>query len=165
VKLQTSLQSIARIAIIAGAVSQSAGCYVWREVQPSMPAPGRQIRVTVEAEEAVRQQPVLGRLTQELEGVMVSSGSSDVLGMTVAGRTAGPAGETGFNVFLEVPRSSVQRVEMREFSVGRTALLAGAGAAIVVAALSIDGGGTGDGPEDPGTNSRIRVPLLRILIR
>lgn len=161
VKLQTLIHRTVPVAVLVAAVSQT-GCYVWREVQPSTATPGRPVRVTVDAEEAVRQQAALGRLTQQLEGVIVEGGSSDMLGMTAAGRTAGPAGETSFNVFLELPRSSVQRVEVREFSIGRTALLAGGGVAIVVTALSIDGGGTGGGSEDPGTNSRIRLPLIRI---
>jgi hypothetical protein len=44
-------------------------------------------------------------------------------------------------------------------------LLAGAGAAAVVTALAIDAGGTGGGPEDPGSNSRLRLPLIRFPFR
>jgi hypothetical protein len=83
----------------------------------------------------------------------------------VAGRAAAASGGPSFNAFLTVPLDAVQRIEVRRFSAGRTALLAGAGAAVIVAALAIDGGGTGGGPEDPGNNSRVRLPLIRIPFR
>jgi hypothetical protein len=141
------------------------GCYSFREIGAAQVTPGERVRVTVSAVEAARQEPVLGRLTQTLEGQVVANESADALGLTVAGRAAAASGGPAFNAFVTVPLDAVQRIEVRSFSAGRTALLAGAGAAVVVAALAIDGGGTGDGPEDPGNNSRVRLPLIRIPFR
>lgn len=154
-----------RLALLVGAAGPLGGCYVWREVPPEAMAPGRQVRVTMEPAEAARQQPALGRLTQVVEGEIVAGGATDVLGLTVASRPAAAAGGPAFNVYIELPRSAVQRLETREFSFGRTALLAGGSVAVVVTALSINGGGTEGGPEGPGPNSRVRVPIFTFPIR
>jgi hypothetical protein len=141
------------------------GCYAWNEVGTGQATAGERVRVTIAAAEAARQEPVLGRLTQTLEGEIVAGAPADALGLTVAGRAAAASGGPAFNAFVTVPFDAVQRVEVRRFSAGRTALLAGAGAAAVVAALAIDAGGTGGGPEDPGSNTRVRFPLIRIPFR
>lgn len=144
---------------------QWTACYTYREVARVDLRDGSRVRVMIQADEAVRQQSALGRLTQQIEGEVVVQQSPDLLGLTVAQPAAGPAGSTNFNIFLSVPWASVVRLEEKRFNTMRTLGIVGASAVIVIAALAIDGGGTANGDGDPGTDSRVRIPLIRIPVR
>jgi hypothetical protein len=146
-------------------IAHLAGCYAYREVQRSDVRDGSSVRVLIQSEEAVRQQAVTGRLAQTLEGVVVPDQPAELLGLTVPQATAGPA-EPSFNVFVSLPWSSVLRIEERRFSTVRTLLAGAIGAGLVTGAIvAISTGGTSNGGEDGGSDARIRVPLIRVLVR
>jgi hypothetical protein len=146
------------------AVILHAGCYSFRPIEPGDVAPGRTVRVTISPEQTLRLQPALGELRTTLQGQVVAAESPAMIGLTVAANSAAPGSRSAFNAFVTVPLSAVERIEERRFSYGRTLALAGAAAIVGVAVLAVDAGGTNDG-EDPPSNSRVRVPLLRWAIR
>jgi hypothetical protein len=68
-------------------------------------------------------------------------------------------------VFVNVPLSTVLRVEEKRFNFERTLLVGGIGAGLVIGTLAIATGGTSGGGEDGGSDARVRVPLIRIPFR
>lgn len=152
-----------RRGVAALAMLLASGCYSFHEVAPGSVTPGATVRVTLSAEEAVRQQQGLGGLRQQVEGEVVPVETAGSLGLTIPLREGSPADRPGLNTFLDVPWTSVTRIEEKRLSVGRTAGLVGAGAAATVAILAVSTGGTGGG-EDPPSNS-VLVPVLRLFFR
>lgn len=153
----------ARRVVAASAMALATGCYSFHEVAPGSVTPGATVRVTLSTEEAVRQQQGLGGLRQQVEGEVVPLETTGTLGLTIPLREGSPADRPGLNTFLDVPWTSVMRIEEKRLSVGRTVALAGAGAAATIAILAVSTGGTGGG-EDPPSNS-VLVPVLRLLFR
>ena len=98
-----------------------------------------------------------------MEGEVVPLETTSSLGLTIPLREGSPADRPGFNTFIDVPWTSVVRVEEKRLSVGRTVALAGAGAGVAIAVLAVSAGGTGAG-EDPPSNS-VLVPVLRLFFR
>jgi len=159
--MKVPMRSVAVLACV-----QLAACYTYREVGRPDLRDGSTVRVFVQADEAVRQQQVIGRLTQQVEGEVVGGQPPETLGLTVVQPGGGPAARTGFNVFLSLPWTAVVRVEEKRFNTGRTLAVAGAAAVAAVAVLAINGGGTrnGDGGP-PGDDARVRIPLIRLPVR
>ena len=142
------------------------GCYAYHTIPAASAAPGQTVRVTLSAEEALRQQETVGSLRQRVEGEVVEKGADGSLGLTVPRPPSSPSQRTGLNTFVALPPSSIVQVEAKRFSVGRTALLAGAGAAAAVAVLAVVEAVAGDGgDEGPPNNSSVRIPIGRIFFR
>lgn len=141
------------------------GCYAYHEVPPSSIRDGSTVRVMIQAEEAVRQQSLLGRLTQTLEGEVIPGQPGGTLGLTVPQTTSASTTGESLNVFVSVPFSTILRAEEKRFSLERTLLMGGIGVGLVAGALAITTGGTDGGGEDGGTDARVRVPLIRIPFR
>lgn len=138
------------------------GCYAYAEADRAAVAPGSVVRVVVDRQEAVRQVDVLGGLREQVEGQVAPQTNGTGLSLMVR-QTSTPADGGLFNTFATYPWSSLTLIEVKRFSVFRTALMAGGGAAVAVAVLSVLEGGTkkGDG-EGPPTNDNVRIPLLRL---
>ena len=150
-----------RMAVLFAGATLLSGCYTFAEVDRSALAPGATIRVTVSREEAVKQIDALGGLKERMEGRVQEQTNGSSLALTV--RHAATPSEAGrFNAFVSVPWSSVQRVELKRFSPGRTAAIA-AGAGVVAAlTLSVLEGSSKPGEgEPPPVNDAVRIPLIR----
>lgn len=137
------------------------GCYAYAEVDRGAVAPGSVVRVVLDRQEAVRQVDVLGGLRERVEGQVAPQTNGTGLSLMVR-QTATPAQGGMFNAFATFPWSSVGLIEVKRFSPVRTALVAGGGAAVAIAVLSVLEGSSkkGDG-EGPITDDNLRIPLLR----
>lgn len=142
------------------------GCYSYHAIPVTSTTTGQTVRVTLSPEEAVRQQETVGALRQRVEGEVVEKGTDGSLGLTVPRPASSPSQRASLNTFVTLPPSSIVQVEEKRFSVGRTALLAGAGAAAAVAVLAVVEAVAGDGgDEGPPNNARVRIPIGRIFFR
>lgn len=155
----------ARATLVLGAALMS-GCYTYVPVE--RPTPGETVRIEVPVRSAVAG----GRDredTASMEGKLVSAGDSIVL--EVASTTAiGNFRQVKSLDTLRVARADVSSVATRNFSkpktIGLTAVIVGATAALAVAALDLGGGSDGSGKPGGGTTTgAIRVgPILLKLV-
>lgn len=141
------------------------GCYAYTDIDsdPSTVPVGATVRVGIDRQEAVRQLDVLGGLEERVEGQVTEQTNGSGLAMTVR-HSATPAEGGRFNAFVIVPWSSVNRVELKRFSVVRTGAIVAGGAAVAAVVLSVLEGSSkpGDG-EPPNTQDAVvSVPLLRL---
>lgn len=142
------------------------GCYSYHAIPAASATPGQTVRVTLSPEEALRQQETVGSLRQRVEGEVVEKGADGSLGLTVPRPASSPSQRAGLNTFVALPPSAIVQVEAKRFSAGRTALLAGAGAAAAVAVLAVVEAVAGDGgDEGPPNNALVRIPIGRFFFR
>jgi hypothetical protein len=133
-----------------------AGCYRYTEIRPDAVVVGQEVRVTIDREETLRQADVLGGLRETLTGMVAEESEGSVLALAV------PQRGTGFNDFVRLRYQGILRIEEKEFSPGRTAALAAAGAVVAVGVLALVDQATGGDDDDGGINEQMRVPLFRI---
>ena len=95
------MKRCARHLVAASAILLGTGCYGYRTVAPGSVTPGATVRVTLSAEEAVRQQQGLGGLRQQVEGEVVPLETTSSLGLTIPLREGSPADRPGFNTFID----------------------------------------------------------------
>ena len=133
------------------------GCYTFRPAQPTSITQGSTIRVTVTADEAARQRDRLGRLTEELEGRVLTFGE-DSLGLAIRDWVGSPADRPDFSSYVAVPRASIVEIEEKHLNVGRTVAVAATAAAIAAAVLAIGVSSSGDNSEPPPT-TELRIPI------
>lgn len=142
----------------------ASACYSYAGVETSAAASGTlpegsTIRVTVTAEEAVRQRENLGTFTESFEGRLLQA-HTDSLGLAVRDWAGSPADRPDFSTYIAIPRSSIVRLEEKRFDVVRTTLIAGAALAAAAAILAISVESTGDTSEPPPvTEWRIPIPI------
>lgn len=135
----------------------ASACYSYSAVAPNTMPEGSTIRVTVTPEEAVRQRDNVGIFTETLEGRLLDA-RSDSVGLAVRDWEGGPADRPDFSTYVAIPRSSIVLLEEKRFNVGRTAVFAGAAAAVAAAILAISVSPTGDTQEPPPT-TEFRIPI------
>ncbi len=151
------------------ALLPAAGCYSYQtirmeEVRPDLPV---KLRVTPEA--GGRVAPVLGYMTQDLSGTVVSVDRDTVL-LTVATPTA-PESRTIQLLYqrVEVPVSQVIEVQQRSFSRGKTyacvAGVAAVGAAVTVAAFTGFLGASGGDVQPPPAENHLAAPVPPRVVR
>lgn len=145
-----------RSAAIAALFCNTA-CYTFRPVQPAALTEGSTIRVTVSAEEALRQRDRIGLLTEQLEGRLLAT-HADSLGLAIREWVGSPADRPDFSTYVAVPRGAVVQLEEKHLDVGRTVALAGAAAAVAAAVLAISVSSSGNSGEPPPT-TEFRIPL------
>lgn len=151
--------SVRTLPLVVALAATVGGCYSYREVTPAQIEPGNAVRVRIAAEEAVRQQRVLGVIQEVVEGDVVEPATTGGVSLVVRRRPHGPT-ERGYSALVNLPDSTITRIEVKRFSAARTAGAAGAGAAVALLALAIRASATSDGGEPPPVQE-MRVPLLR----
>lgn len=144
-------------AALVAAIYFTSACYSYRAVAPNTMPEGSTIRVTVTPEEAVRQRDNVGEFTETLEGRLLQA-HSDSLGLAVRDWQGGPADRPDFSTYVAIPRTSIVLLEEKRFSVGRTAVIAGAAVAAAAAILAISVESAGDTGEPPPT-TELRIPI------
>jgi len=138
------------------AFGSSSACYTFAPTEPSAVRPGMSVRVTLEAEEVLKQVEVLGGLDPVIRGEATEETTADRVALSFR-----RSGVSQFNSYFSAPWSSVREVEHKVFSAPRTIGVGLAGAAVVVAVLSVVnelGQSSGEGP--PISNS-VTVPIFR----
>jgi hypothetical protein len=149
---------------LAVAVLSSTGCYTYQLADPGEIPVGREVRVRLSPEGAENLEAV--RLTEErlMEGRLVDRQGPSMVVETAINRIDPVAGGRILTQRLTVPASDFREVEIKTLDRTRTALAAGAAAAIVgyfVASQLQDGGGSDSGPPPgPSESRRVRIPLL-----
>lgn len=147
----------------------AAGCYSYQTIRMEEVRPDLPVRLRVTPEAGGRVAPVLGYLTQDLSGTVVSV-DRDTMLLTVATPTA-PESRTIQLLYqrIDVPVSQVIEVQQRNFSRGKTyacvAGLVAAGAAVTVAAFTGFLGERGGEANPPPVENRLVAPLPPRLIR
>jgi hypothetical protein len=144
----------------------AAGCYSYRSIRLEEVRPDLDVRLHVTAEGAGRVATVMGYLTEDVSGTVVSVGA-DTLLLSVATPVA-PESRTiqVLHQQLDLPVSQVVEAQQRTFNRGKTyasiALgVAGAATVAVWGFTGVFGGSSGDRP--PPVNNRL-VPA-RLLLR
>ena len=140
-------------------------CYTYAPVEISNVTPGSMVRARIAADQRARVEPLVGRQTRVLDGVLVDA-SVDTLLIEVPAATRTTTGG-GIQVLaqrLSIPRTGVTEVELKRLSRGRTFGLIAVGTAaigyIIIDALNIGPGKEGI-PNDGGGED-FRIPLLRL---
>lgn len=140
----------------------SGGCYRYVPAGLDELKPGRDVRVRMTEEEADRFNGVLMPGTRDLEGRVVElNGDRVLLQVPIAMFDRGARVET-LNQRLDVSRSGVLDVQLRQLDRTRTGLLVGAGIAIggfVLAKSLGDGLSSGGDDLEPGGQD-ILVPIF-----
>ncbi len=150
------------------------GCYTYTPTTIDALAVGGETRVRITAEEASRIAEALTHDARLLEGRILER-SDDRLLLQVPVQPRDPAqGAELLYQRIDVPLTGVVEVETRRLNHGRTAVLLGAGAAIVGFAVAHqlgDRGGEPGQPPDggqptelvaPAALRRVRIPLITI---
>ena len=146
-------------AAVAGlAVASLTGCYAFIPTTDTSLVQTTPVTVRLTAAGAVALQPVLGSAVSEVEGTVLRS-STDSLVVAVENMyTSTRQKFSSSGTTAAIPRSLIDRVQVRTFSRKRTILMV-VGSAVVgaVAAASVNSGGgsgNGDPPPPPATSSR-----------
>ena len=139
-------------------------CYTYAPVELSSVTPGSMVRARIAADQMARVEPLVGRSTRVLDGVLVDAGADSLLiEVPAATRTTTGGGIQVLNQRLSIPRTGVTEVELKRLSRGRTMGLIAVGTAalgyIIVDALNI-GPGKESLPNDGGGED-FRIPLFR----
>lgn len=150
------------------AVLLFAGCYRLVPVSPESATPPMRVRAYLTPEATARMAPVLGEARAELDGRLVERTPQGIFLEVRAGEIQqGMASEVLTQRLLLAP-ADVVGLQRRELDRGRTALVAGAGAAVLGAVvydmLTGESGGTGR-PPGGGGPPEVRIPLLAFPIR
>ena len=146
------------------ALVPAAACYAYRTIPIEDVRPDLEVRLRVTPEATGRVAQVMGYLTQDVNGTVVSLQRDTIL-LTVATPTA-PEARTVQRLYqrLAVPVSQVIEVEQRRFSRGKTfaAVAVGVvgGAGLTVWAFSGVLGGTGGDRPPPVDNRLVPAQLL-----
>ena len=155
------LRSTARLLVVA-ATPVLAGCFAYVPAQMEGVPAGQEVRVQL-SRRGMAELPV--EIAQDdgyLRGSYAGQGGDSVrVQVAVAARQVGFLNQE-LRQEVRVPTAEVVQIERREFSRGRTALLAAAVVAGGVAIVSLISGsidGAGDGPPD---DDLTRVPLFSV---
>jgi hypothetical protein len=140
-------------------------CYTYAQVELSQVTPGTMVRARIAADQMERVEPLVGRSTRVLDGVLVDAGADTLLiEVPAATRTTTGGGIQVLNQRLSIPRTGVTEVELKRLSRGRTYGLAAVGAAalgyIIIDALNIGPGK--EGLPNDGGGEDFRIPLFRL---
>lgn len=144
-----------------------AGCYSYTEVSPAAVPPGSTVRMTVRPSATIGlgAEPV-AEGTRSLQGKVMDGGSDQALRLSVAlGRRDPGASSRQLRSVVTVPMTDVDRLELRRFERGRTALLIGGGTlgAYVLTSWAFDVLDPSSDPSDgPGGVDNARIVLFRL---
>jgi hypothetical protein len=140
-------------------------CYTYAPVELSNVTPGTMVRARIAADQVARVEPLVGRSTRVLDGVLVDAGTDTLLiEVPAATRTTTGGGIQVLNQRLSIPRTGVTEVELKRLSRGRTIGLIAVGTAalgyIIIDALNIGPGK--EGLPGDGGGEDFRIPLFRL---
>jgi hypothetical protein len=138
------------VAMAVGVLHLCTACYSYVPVQ-NAPRPGAQVALEVTDEGRVALNEKIGPGVVRLEGTLAGvEGDELLVDATAARQVRGYISELG-GVRVRLPQRYVIRMDQRQFSRGRTALVIGGVVAVVVAffATKISGRST-PGDEEPG---------------
>ena len=146
------------------ALLPAAACYSYRTIPMEEVRPDLEVRLRVTPEATGRVAQVVGYLTQDVHGTVVTL-QQDAILLTVVTPTA-PEARTIQRLYqrLDIPLSQVTEVQQRSLNRGRTyaavAVGAAAGAVLTVWAFSGILGGSGQGNPPPVDNRLVAPQLL-----
>ncbi|RMH23103.1 MAG: hypothetical protein D6701_00675 [Gemmatimonadetes bacterium] len=149
-------------ATLCAAVLVTAGCYHYQPVGEAPPPPGAKVRAHVDLREAEALREAVGREERFVDGTVLEA-AADRLLLQVR------VGTAGSRVFQEltVPRSSIERLEVRTLDKRGTLLLvggivgAGVAAGIAISASGDDQVTIPDDDIEAGVVP-VSVPLVRV---
>ena len=105
-------------------------CYTYAPVELANVTPGTMVRARIAADQMARVEPLVGRSTRVLDGVLVDAGADSLLiEVPAATRTTTGGGIQVLNQRLSIPRTGVTEVELKRLSRGRTIGLIAVGTA------------------------------------
>jgi len=145
-----------RLAAAIGWLPVLAGCYTYTPIATLQPAPGTNVSLVLSDEGRMQSVRQVGPYAMRVEGELVQASSDDlVLAVSdvvdIRGTRSKWTGET-----VSLPRTYVMTTYQKSFSRSRTALLAtavGAGIVAIIAGRNLLGfggsGSSGDIPPDP----------------
>lgn len=140
-----------------------AGCHTFSPVDRSALEPGNAIRITLTAEESVRQVERLGGLRTSVQGT-VRDLDGPSLGLTLPADVPPPPGSpasTGLRSYVEIPWPGVAALEVKRISWARTGLLAAAAAVATVVIMDVADQSANDGSGGGGVDQqRVSIPIL-----
>ena len=145
-----------RLAVAIGWLPVLAGCYTYTPITTLQPAPGTNLSLVLSDEGRVQSVRQVGPYAMRIEGELVQASSDDlVLAVSdvvdIRGTRSKWTGET-----ISLPRTYVMTTYQKRFSRSKTALVAtavGAGIVAIIAGRNLLGfggsGNTGNIPPDP----------------
>jgi len=145
-----------RLAVAIGFLPVLAGCYTYTPIAALQPAPGTNLSLVLSDEGRMQSVRQVGPYAMRIEGELVQANADDlVLAVSdvvdIRGTRSKWTGET-----VSLPRTYVMTTYQKQFSRSRTALLAtavGAGIVAIIASRNLLGfggsGNTGGIPPDP----------------
>ena len=140
-------------------------CYTYAPVELNSVTPGTMVRARIAADQIDRVEPLVGRSSRVLDGVLVDAGRDTLLiEVPAATRTTTGGGIQVLNQRLSIPRSGVTEVELKKLSRGRTMGLIAAGT-VAIGYIIIDALNIGPGKEglpNDGGGEDFRIPLFRL---
>lgn len=132
-----------RLIALGLAVAGLAGCYRFTPIEGGVPEPGREVRLGLSDEGAVRLAPLIGPRIAAIDGrAMGSSDTAFVLAVQAVVSQSGRSMPWSLEQ-LTVPRTAVSTVRGRTLDRKRSWLLAGAGVLAVIGIGEAFGLGTG----------------------
>jgi hypothetical protein len=140
-------------------------CYTYAPVELNNVTPGTMVRARIAADQIARVEPLTGRSSRVLDGVLVDAGTDTLLiEVPAATRTLTGGGIQVLNQRLSIPRSGVTEVELKRLSRPRTMGLIAVGTValgyIIIDALNIGPGK--EGLPNEGGGEDFRIPLFRL---
>ena len=141
----------------------TAACYTYRPIT-GMPQVGRDVRVTITDEEALRLREQTGDLSHTVDGRFTGT-SGDTLFLSVATfRTSATSGSRQMRQALAISRDGLEGFASRELSLVRSGIvgaLAATGMAFIMREVIV-GGSNEDIDENGGTPTGTLIPIIRI---
>lgn len=142
------------------------GCYVYRSADVSEAPMGARVRARLAPAEAARLEAFTVEGTRALDGrVEEVVGDSVMMAVTVHSELQGNR-IRNLEQRVQVERSSIIDLELRQLDRGRTAFLVGIGGAVVISAALLKARNTGTvnpGPQLPPDDA-VWIPLIRFAL-
>lgn len=150
--------------LLAGLVGP-AGCYRYVPADLAEVSPGRDVRLRVSPEETARFAAVIGPDTRTLEGRVVELTDSELMvEVPVVSNQVGSRIQT-LNQRLDLARTGISFVEIRELDRTKTTIAVGGGAAIAgfILVKGLTGAFNAGNDDEGGSGNELVVPVfLRI---
>src|SRR5262245_39099385 len=151
--------------LVLAAALMSLACYSYSSTELTDVSPGTLVRARITSDQAARVEEVVGRESNVLDGVLVSSTPDTMLiEVPAAARVVTGGVIQVLHQRVSVPRAGVTEVELKRLNRGRTSILFAVGIAalgyVALDAFNI-GPGKETGPTQPGGDD-FHIPLLRI---
>jgi hypothetical protein len=149
--------------LILLALPLCSACFTYAPVQLSALPSGAPVRAHIGSVEAERLEPLIGRESRVIDGVLVGTVADSVLlDVATAAQTVSGGGMRVLHQRVAVPLTAVTELELKRLSRTRTTLAVAGGSValgyILVGALNIGPGSEGSRGGNGGTD--FRIPLL-----